>query len=215
MPYINDVFISYKRELNWTPWTRDHFARELASYLADDLRRPPKIFIDQRLEENFGQDWVSQLAENLAQSRVCIIVFSGGYFSSDWCLHELDLMIARARQAGGRFSDVIIPVIGHDGDMIPDVVARLTPLDLKDYRIAHMYRETALYMDFSRRLGGLSPAVARAIEAAPPFEDTWVTTCIARFNAVYEAQRRGDRVSPSEFILKPLAMPTTNPRLIM
>jgi hypothetical protein len=124
-------------------------------------------------------------------------------------------MLARARQAGGRFSDVIIPVIGHDGDMIPDVVARLIPLDLKSFRIAHMYRETALYMDFSRRLGELSPAVARAIEAAPPFEDTWVTTCLDRFNAVFEAQRRGDRIRPSEFIPRPLTVPTSNPRLIV
>jgi hypothetical protein len=91
----------------------------------------------------------------------------------------------------------------------------LTPLNLKDFRIAHMYRETALYMDFSRRLSELSPAVARAIDAAPPFEDTWITTCIDRFNAVFEAQRRGDRISPSEFIPKPLTIPIINPRLIV
>jgi hypothetical protein len=33
MTYQHDVFISYKREANWTPWTRDHFKNLLQSYL--------------------------------------------------------------------------------------------------------------------------------------------------------------------------------------
>jgi hypothetical protein len=44
-----------------------------------------------------------------------IALLSKDYFSSDWCVHELDLMMERAQGA-----DLIIPIVVHDGDAIPD-----------------------------------------------------------------------------------------------
>jgi hypothetical protein len=213
MPYVNNVFISYKREQNWTSWTRDLFKSLLQSYLQRDLGRTPHIFVDERLEENFGQDWVVELATNLAQSRVSVIVFSRDYFDSDWCVPELDLMLARARLLGGQVSKVIIPVIGHDGQLIPDAVARLTPLDVKKFMTVGIYQGTPDYLDFSKRIRDLSPAVARAIEAVPPFDDIWLKTCLDRFNAVYEAQRRKEHLGPLEFALKPPPNSAANPQL--
>lgn len=67
MAYQHDVFISYKREQLWTPWTRDHFKKLLQSYLSQDLGRSPDIFVDERVE--VGEDWVGALAHLKAANR--------------------------------------------------------------------------------------------------------------------------------------------------
>ena len=94
MSYLHDVFISYKREALWTPWTRDHFKTLVQAYLQRELGRSPEIFVDENLD--VGEDWVDGLAANLAKSRVLVPIFSGDYFGSDWCLNELDLMLGRS-----------------------------------------------------------------------------------------------------------------------
>jgi hypothetical protein len=213
MSYENDVFISYKRERNWTPWTRDHFKTLLQSYLQQELGREPRIFIDEKLDENFGHDWVVELASNLARSRVAIVLFSRDYFGSDWCLHELDLMLGRIRGCAGGPYQLILPVVGHDGELIPDEVARLTPCDVKRFRIAHICVGTPEYQQFSVCVGSLSPVVARAINTAPEFNSEWVDVCVRRFNEVYEAQRRGDHLRTMDFIPKAIIIPTIPPRL--
>jgi hypothetical protein len=46
-------------------------------------------------------DWVNSLADNLAKSKVVVAVFSGDYFSSPWCIHELDLILERSKACSG------------------------------------------------------------------------------------------------------------------
>src|SRR3954451_9800243 len=100
MTYRHDVFISYKRELNWTDWTRDHFKELLKSYLQQDLGRTPDVFLDEHLESDFGIDWVRGLGTHLATAKVIVVLFSRDYFASDWCVHELDLAMERAQSLG-------------------------------------------------------------------------------------------------------------------
>ena len=95
MDYQHHIFISYKRERHWTPWVRDHFKELLSSYLHQDLAvERPDIFVDERID--VGADWVDELAEHLATSAVMVAIFSADYFASDWCIHELDLMLGRS-----------------------------------------------------------------------------------------------------------------------
>jgi len=218
MTYQHDVFISYKREANWTPWTRDHFKSLLQSYLQQDLGHLPDIFIDERIESEIGEDWVQSLGKHLATSRVAVVVFSGDYFSSDWCIHELDLMLERvekchfAAHAAGR---LIIPVIGHDGELIPDPIARMTAADIRKYRIAWINKDTLDYHEFSKLMREFSPKIAKAINEAPAFEDDWIPQCVNRFEAVYEAQQKGRRLPPSKFVLKAASSPLAPPRLVI
>jgi hypothetical protein len=216
MSYQHDVFISYKRELNWTDWTRAHFKELLKSYLQQDLGRPPEVFLDERLESDFGIDWVKGLGEHLATARVAIVLFSRDYFVSDWCLHELDLMLERAQKiVGGTYpeSRLIIPVIGHDGELIPDIVARIAPCDVRDYRITCINKHSLDYHEFSKRIRNLSPKVAQAINDVPAFDPAWIPECINRFEEVYEAQSKGNRLPTRRFAPKPFRMLTVPPRL--
>lgn len=119
MSYQNHIFVSYKREELWTPWTRDRLKQLLISYLQPELGgERPEIFVDEFID--IGADYVDTLAEQLATSMALVAIFSGDYFASDWCLHELDLMLDRI---GGR-PGLIFPVVVHDCDSLPAPIDR-------------------------------------------------------------------------------------------
>ncbi len=209
MSYLHDVFISYRRELQWTPWTRDYFKRQLESYLQPDLGRKSDIFLDERLE--VGPDWVEGLGEHLGRSKVLVAVLSRDYFNSPWCVHELDLMIARM---GGRVG-LFVPVIVHDCDDLPDPIGRAQSYDLKEFHLTRMNEHGQTFEDFSRAVRGLSPHVAKLIGTAPPFDPGWIAASAKRFNDVYEAKTRGTSIKPDHY--DPPASPphATVPRLVL
>lgn len=198
----------------WTPWTREHFKQLLQCYLLDDLGHEPEIFIDERID--IGADWVDELGENLAKSKVVVALFSGSYFDSDWCVHELDLIVERARQFKSGFlpeARLIIPVVGHDGEHIPDPVNRIQSADVKDYRIAWINKNVPDYPEFSKVIKKLSPFVAKAVETAPDFDNNWIAYCKKRFGEVYEASKKGTRLPPTQFTLKSAPSPTALPQI--
>jgi hypothetical protein len=208
MSYQHDVFISYKREPLWTAWTRDHFRALLSSYLQQELGRAPDIFLDERID--VGQDWVKELGRHLATSKVLIGIFSGDYFHSPWCLHELDLMIERQQASRGT---LIIPVIVHDGDLIPAQARRLQPAHLEKYRIACIHPETSDYHEFSKVLKSLAPQVAKAIQAAPHFNKSWITHHCKRFDRVFRAALAKKLCKPLNFVAPKLPSQRQPPRL--
>src|SRR5262245_43126859 len=214
MRYQHDVFISYRRDTAWTLWTREHFKELLQSYLLDDLNRRPDIFIDERIE--VGADWVDELGANLAQSRVVVALFSGSYFDSDWCVHELDLIVERARQFKSGFlpeARLIIPVVGHDGEQIPDPVARIQRADISKFRVAWLNKNAPDYYEFSKTIKNLSPFIATAVKNAPDFDDNWIACCTKRFQEVYDASTKGTRLSPTQFCLKCVSAPLALPQI--
>lgn len=211
MDYLYDVFISYRRHREWTPWTREHFCNLLEAYLTQDLGRSPTIFADDRIEP--GADWPDRLGDSLARARVLIAIFSGDYFGSHWCLHELDLMHGRLL----RFpeTNLIVPVIGHDGQLIPAEIARIQSFDISSYRNTDLQRRTPRYEAFSDAVKSLAPHVANAIGTAPLFDASWVQECVLRLNKVYLAHCGGPSVDVATFTPKPLprfiALPRVTP----
>ena len=211
MTYLHDVFISYRREpIAWTEWTREHFKTLMLAYLQQDLARQPDVFVDDGIEE--GSEWPKELARHLATSRVMVAVFSGDYFSSDWCLHELDLMLGRSKLIGNDCR-LIIPVVVHDGELIPDEIRVLQPANFYAFRVAYINRATPLYQNFSEAMKALSPKIKRAIDTAPPFDPAWENECRTRFGSLYQESLLGRTITPVHFSPKPLIMPISNPRL--
>lgn len=211
MDYLYDIFISYKRHPEWTPWTREHVRGLLDAYLSQELGRSPAIFIDERIEP--GADWPSRLAGALGHARVLLPVFSRDYFGSDWCIHELDLMHGRLRRFPG--SRLIIPVIGQDGDLIPDEIARLQSFDLSPFRNTDIQRRTPRFEQFSESVKDLAPHVAAAIGSAPDFDPSWLGECQTRFDQVYQAYRGGIRIPATTLTLKPMPYPVAPPRITL
>lgn len=216
MSYKHDVFISYRRQVNWTAWTRDHFKTLLSTYLQPELGLEPDIFVDERIE--VGIDWVDALAEHLATSKIMVAIFSGDYFGSDWCLHELDLMLERSTQAAlgkVKHMPLIVPVVVHDGNLIPQEAKRIQPMDLAKYRIAHINRDTTDYHEFSKAVGKLAPDVAAQIRSAPPFDPEWENQCRKRFNEVFEASSNHKKLDPRQFTANRPQPFTVAPKLVL
>jgi hypothetical protein len=207
MSYEYDVFVSYRRELLWTRWTRDHFKRLLTSYLQQELGKPARIFVDERIE--IGADYVQTLAEGLAKSKALVAIFSGDYFESLWCLHELDLMLDRR----GGHPGLVVPVVVHDCDSLPAPIDRIQSADFKDFRVTHLCETGMKYEEFSRAIRAPAPQLAEVIRAAPTFRTAWVSTCVARLNAVHTAVKAGGSVSPSHFVPPPARSLLRPPRL--
>lgn len=215
MTYKHDVFISYRRHNLWTPWTRDHFKKLLDGYLQQELGDEPDIFVDEQIK--VGVDWVDKLAEHLATSKIMVAIFSADYFGSDWCLLELDLMLERSTQAAQgrpRHTPLIVPVVVHDGNLIPQEALRIQPMDLAKYRIAHINPDTTDYHEFSKAVGRLAPDVASQIQSAPPFDPQWEDQCRERFNKVFEKNNRSERFDPTQFRVKRPQPPTESPKLM-
>jgi len=214
MSYQHDVFISYRRQELWTPWARDHFKRLLEAYLQSELGVPPDIFVDERI--NVGADWVDQLGEHLARSKVLVAIFSGDYFGSDWCLHELDLMLGRSKAASQDDQHVylIIPVVVHDGEHIPPEAQRIQSTDMAKFRNPFLNKETQDYQDFATAMGKLAPQIARAIRSAPAFDNKWICHHQKRFNEVYQASIQRKNLEPEQFTANRPAPPTAPPKLI-
>jgi hypothetical protein len=211
MDYLHDVFISYRRHREWTPWTREHVHGLLDAYLTSELGRRPEIFVDEAIEP--GADWPERLGSALARARVLFPIFSRDYFGSDWCIHELDLFHSRLLRFPG--TRLIVPVIGHDGDLIPLEIARIQPFDLTPFRNTDLQRRTPRYERFSDAIGNLAPHLATAIGSAPGFDDSWVPECQARFNQVYQAHCGGPAASVQTLTLKPMPYPLTPPRVAL
>jgi TIR domain len=206
MSYQYDVFISYRSEKNaWTPWART-FRAALESCLQRELGNPPAIFIDHQTP--VGANYVNHLAGMLAKSKVLVALLSKDYFSSDWCVHELDLMMERACGI-----DLIIPVLVHDGKTIPDTVAQLQVADFVKYAIPGLSPVSPLHAEFWIALGVLAPRIGEAVEAAPEFDSHWEPLFKQRFIDVYAASTAGNRVVPKQFTLKMSTPPKAPPRM--
>ena len=208
MSYQHHVFVSYRRGDRWTAWTRDYFKRELAACLQQELRERPDIFVDEQI--HIGADYVATLGESLARSRAAVAIFSGDYFTSQWCLHELDLMLDRLGGAPGR----VVAVVVQDCEILPPPVNRIQSADLKAFRITRMNVDGSKYEGFCEAVGRVAPDVARAVRAAPTFDPTWTTTCIDRFMQVHDAEQRGAAIAPTWFVPPPAPSLLTLPRLI-
>jgi hypothetical protein len=211
MSYTYDVFISYKRHREWTLWTRDHLQSLLEAYLSDDLGRSPSIFVDEQIEP--GADWPQRLGEALGRTRVMVPVFSRNYFASAWCQHELDLMHSRQSKFSG--SKLIVPIIGHDGELIPKEIGRKQSYDLSEFRIVDIQRGTIRYQQFSEAVKQLAPHIAAAIASAPIFNDSWLAECIDRFDKIYEAHTSHSTAPATTLTFKPLplSLPRSPPRV--
>ncbi len=208
MIYRHDVFISYRRQLLWTPWTRDHFKVLLTAYLQQELGAPPDVFVDERIE--VGADWVDELGTHLACSKAMVAILSRDYFGSPWCLHELDLMLERSLGA----QPLIVPVIVQDCDNLSPPIGRVQSADFKDYRLTHMSRDGLTYEQFSAAIKRLAPTLASTISGAPPFDATWADGCKRRFGEVYMEQQAGRTLAPTQFVTPPTALFTSLPQLI-
>lgn len=206
MSYISDVFISYRREeYAWTPWARDIFKPALESCLQRELSKRATVYFDEDIPP--GLDFVTSLADGLASSKVMLPLFSRDYFSSNWCVHELDLMLQRAGNRG-----IVIPILVHDGEVIPDAVSKLVYKNFTAYSNPMLMADAPLYKQFWDDVARLAAHIREAIDTLPDFDHRWTARFRRRLVDVFKADLAGKVLKPQQFALKPAISPKTPPR---
>jgi hypothetical protein len=181
--YLFDFFISYKRDAETRSWIDRHFRPLLTLRVRQELRREPKIFIDDQLEA--GLSWPAQLGNQLGRSRILIALWSKDYFSSDWCVREMSHMLDRHRRSSkrstGASGGLVIPVVIHDGDDFPSSLDHIQRIDIQGCFNVRMAVDSRRAEDLDAILAREAHAFAKAVERAPTWQERWPTRAAAEF----------------------------------
>jgi hypothetical protein len=190
LDYQYDVFLSYRASNAWPHYVRDHFQPKLEHWLTTSLGRQSQIFYDVK-EVDVGRSWPSELANGIAHSRTMVCLWSREYFTSKWCLAELEHMNERRSSLNGGTGrlPLILGVVIHDGDAVDDDlrVADIQRIDMKDCNDPWMTKDSEMQERLSQKVKDLSESVARAMRQAPDYDPTWETQARQVFEAAYHA----------------------------
>jgi hypothetical protein len=207
--YTYDLFISYKVHPEWNHWTRRYIYNKLKAYLHDEIGTA-EIYLDDHTHT--GADWVDQIGTALGRSKILLAVINTAYLSSQWCLHELDMMHSRLLDNKGCI--MIFPILVNQGArrILPSEIERLQIYDLSEFRNSDLQQGTARFEKFSETLKHLSYDLSVAIQKAAPCDKAWEIACKKRFNDVYSAKQAGSRIPVETLTLKEPLRQTTVPR---
>lgn len=174
--YEHDVFISYNRGGAIEKWVELYFAPVLRDRLVSVLPATPAVFFDKTIKS--GQKWPAVLQRALAGSRILIAVLDAPYFSSEWCLAELDTMLAREKQLGlscrAQTDGLIYPVVVGDGDHFRADMAAIQRRDMKTLtHTTEAFRGSPKYIAFEADMMALTDELAKMVSRAPPFDPKW------------------------------------------
>lgn len=89
MNYEHDVFLSYPRKGKIVEqWVLTRFKPMIEDYLANELGRIPRIFVDQ-IQISPGESWPDRLKFSLARSKCLIAVWTPLYFALNGAAESL------------------------------------------------------------------------------------------------------------------------------
>lgn len=164
-------------------WVSQHLVPFLESFVGNALNRPIRLFLD-RSGIRSGDSWPARLQRALAKSRCMVGVWSPLYFHSEWCRREAAAMLYREAQCGfrtvNRPGGLIVPVNVFDGQFFPERARQIQWLDCRRYWIVgEGFLKTERYVEFQDVLRTWADEVARAIEDAPAWDETWLTAPFA------------------------------------
>ena len=192
MAYQYDIFLSYRRNPESRKWLVEHFQPLLKHYVELELGREVTVFRDDQ-DIEVGATWPARLGGALGNSRTLVALWTSLYFHSEWCSRELSVMLARER--GEKFRTrkrpgLIFPVVLHDCEQLPPVLAPLQCLALKNGYGLHFARSSERLEELEQQIAKqLAPSVAAAVKAAPRWRAKWPLRTAAKFLAA--VKRKG------------------------
>ena len=193
MAYRYDIFISYKWHPRTLAWIREHFLPVLDHSVSLELDHELSIFVHEANQQvTAGTAWHRELEDCLSDSRVLVPLWTGNYLTSPWCAEELAHMVAREElrqqhESGQRFG-LIIPVLLHDGDPLPEPLRHIQRLDLKRFFNPWMRKDGAKAEELGETLRLQAPGFASAILHAPEWQKNWpAQRAAAYFDAFYRS----------------------------
>jgi hypothetical protein len=198
MGYRNDIFISYRRDPETCSWLKIHFMPLLMLRVRQELGRNPVLFVDERIES--GVSWPAQLGFELGASRILIALWAKDYFASKWCTEETVLMLSREKECGFRTDEnprgLVIPAVIHDGKDFPESLSEIEKFEIQKVFNVRMARDSPRAEQLDAILAEQAPAVAAAIEAAPPWRKRWPVTAARAFRLQLRTVPPSQRLPP-------------------
>jgi hypothetical protein len=192
--YIYDAFLSYKRSPGWSAYINRHFLPKLEFWLDNFLEQRSRIYLDTQLET--GVAWPRSLEYALAHSKVIVCLWTKQYFSSDWCIKELSLMLARRRAAADGPEGplpLILAVVLHDCEDVDPTLGDIQLFNLQKYANPWMSREGRTAERLSLEVQRFADHLAKAMAMAPQFEQNWLGLEASEFQHLYKGTPRQDR----------------------
>ncbi len=196
MPYINDVFISYKRGRMNEEWLDKIFLPLFTEYLNDELPYEPRIFVD-KTALTPGVDFNNELFKNLLYSKCMVSIISPPYFrKSEWCVKEFLTM--KHRQERFKLDSfttpkaLIWPVLYREVEPLPAIMKNLSYLDYSEFNlVGEAFFKTEKYLKLQEKLQDDIKTIAAIISKAPELTPEWETPegrqqVLAELNAYLE-----------------------------
>lgn len=201
MAYQHDIFVSYRRDPEALSWIGRFLKPILEHRVRMELQRPVDIYVHEVGSQiSAGTAWPVELGERIATSRVLVALWSGDYLTSEWCQHELSLMLQRERSCRARTPrnkyGLVIPIIAHDGETIPADLASAQRLEAKEFFIARMPSEGTKAEQLEKLIATHAKGIAAAIKAAPRWKKTWPRRAAASLLKAFNAKPRTQRTLP-------------------
>jgi hypothetical protein len=206
MPYVNDVFISYKRGRINEQWVEENFLPMFEELLDNALPHKPRIFVDKTALAP-GVDFSNALFYNLIFSKCIVSIWSPPYFRrSEWCVKEFlttkfkqDVLFQLNEQT--QPTALIWPVIFRKLTAIPPIANRMSYLDYSDFAIVgDDFFKSPLYTKLQQRMINDIPSIAEMIVNAPVLDPKWETpegksTLITQVNAFFGRHETDENLS--------------------
>jgi hypothetical protein len=175
MGYQYDIFISYRRNDETRRWIDKHFDPLLKFRVGEELGHEPTTYIDTQLE--VGASWPAQLANAHGGSRILIALWSGSYFASPWCTHEMTLMLQREKdfslRTPSRPHGLVLPVIIHDGEKFPPELRHIQCCKIQKFFSTRMSRTGTSAERLDKALVAHAHGIAQCIRSAPTWQQAW------------------------------------------
>lgn len=180
MPYINDVFISYKRGKVNEQWLNEIFLPYFENELDNILPFKPKIFVD-KTGLTPGVDFTNELFRNLIFSKCLVSIWSPPYFrKSEWCITEFLTM--RFKQEYHKLDafttpkTLLWPIMYRKVDPLPAAIKNINYLDYSEYNVVgEAFFKSEKFIKFQEQLQTEIKSIAEIILAAPDYNPYWDT----------------------------------------
>lgn len=179
MPYINDVFISYKRGRINEQWLNDIFLPYFKEYLNNKIRYEAVVYVDDKgLIPGISFD--NELFRNLLYSKCLVSIWSGLYFSSEWCVKEFLTMKHRQEQVNtdpaAQPKSLIWPILYREVDPMPSLIKNIHYLDYSEFNlVGEAFFKTEKFIKFQERLQLDIKTIGTMVLNPPALNPEWQT----------------------------------------
>jgi len=188
------VFISYKRNTAVEHWLEKFFYPELEQWLKEELppHQKPKIFFDKKIP--IGNQWPDELQNAIKSSCILIPILNSPYFSSPYCLAELDSMLERQKvlklSSNEMCSGLIYPIVFGDGKYFRKDISKIQSRCMKKFAsTAPAFKKSKKYLDFQNEVKKIAIDICKMLESIPPFDSSWTVLDMTPENIIHPATK--------------------------